>query len=456
MKDSHGQKEDSRSSEKLLVSISLDYLKRYPASIYKTLPIHLLHNDKGHTITLPQLLNVSLEGTAETIAQRLEIPDSTAAHNRAIALEFVRRKYNLPTPPLRLDKTSNAKLEKIETEYTDYEQYRKLICSWSYEQEHTFLRRLTVVSKNGNTVPFLDLLRKYYGWDIARQPSRLIAAELGKTIYDIHKIWDGGKLLLNTVTGAEFTSDHSISGYEFLDVSLLKLDRYHMAQEYLNRLNKKLLPIERFALVQYLNGLKHTEIMKAAQRLMSADSNTFKTISYGTIPTFLTQVFEMRTDKNIFQKLWIADESRKLLSEKDIEISTKMMLLHIASGLPFKEAAKFEGMSTEMASKRLREVGIETNPTRTISIRKRRLLGQREELLQAVYLLNCNWPEKQHDLRILTVLANHEDISFTETGKQIGISDIQVALSVARVRTILRREMYTLGEENERAKNYPK
>src|SRR6185369_2277992 len=110
----------------------------------------------------------------------------------------------------------------------------------------------------------------------------------------------------------------------------------------------------------------------------------------------------------------------------------------IASGLPFKEAAKFEGMSTEMASKRLREVGIETNTTRTIAIRKRRLLGQREELLQAVYLLNCTWPEKQHDLRILTVLANHEDISFTETGKQIGISDIQVALSVARVRTILR------------------
>jgi hypothetical protein len=79
------------------------------------------------------------------------------------------------------------------------------------------------------------------------------------------------------------------------------------------------------------------------------------------------------------------------------------------------------------------------------------------ELLQAIYLAPVEWDDKGIDLWVLQYVhsvrnayeMNQDDI-LGSIAHDMGISERQVRVSLARIRTILRREMYKLEEEKER------
>jgi hypothetical protein len=425
--------------------------------IQKTLlPIHFCTNMNGNSVTLDQFIATSAALSTSEASNLLGLGQTTMRQNIPVAIACISNIYGLSIS-VNLDDKNSRKVEKVIEQYRNYEMYRKLIQSDAFKIERPFFDKLLIGGKDDKFIPLLDAVRQLHGWDTPKITGERLASQLGDEDYVAAQV-EGGKQFLNMVFGTQFTVIPSQKQESAVRVLLVRHDRFHQASELLFQYRDTLIPIEIYVIEEYLKGHYYNDIKQS----VGNNKNGLGTLDTapGSVSHFLNSVFELNNDVSPFIRIWLAEEARKYLQKPVPDPFAKNILVGLMRGKSFAQIASEQDVSPSAVSQTLYDYGIVFSEA--FQRRKDKLSSQRVNLLQSTYLIQSDWPEKEKDVAVIEYLTGvripngikrlNKNITFTQIAEELHISYHEVALSVARVRTIIRREIYKLEEEKESQK----
>lgn len=423
------------------------------------LPLELMKQKDGESVTLPQLLEaVVAEKTFRAAADKLGLRVSTVRQMTKAWLLYLQERQLLPArPAVTVSETWEKWLIQRVIEYHNYEQMVAFVGSEAFRQEAEILSGIRVSRSQPEDgvgkYSILDLLFFANGWGVDTLDSVALGNMIGRSDKFISSQVNAAMQLLNELYGLEMKVTLSQEAERFLEGMLIQYDRLVLTHDYLKKNKDTLLPVEQQVLELYLLGYTQEEIIAHLQAMQEQAPDEVLVATPSSTARFLQKVHQMSAGTSPFARVALAARAAEIMDkEQHLEPFTRQVLEGVKSGLSFVEIA--ERLSVEVREVRKITSSFDLKmPSREEN--RRTVLRERTTLLAQVQALP-DWEGKAAQLKVLVALVTPHDTAHTDqalperdaaesvptyadVARKYNLSEDQVSFIVARLRAMVKR-----------------